>query len=252
MAGIAPTVDKVISAIKAAAEGRPIIQAVGDTVSRLNAGQENATEVMSAMEQAGARIAQTLDCAWVYAHHVSKAVAREGVTDAHAGRGAASFGDNCRSVLRLMPLTWSMVQKKKLDGLDRTEVDRGDVLVLIHAKLNQDRKADPVYLRRATHGLLERVTPTVRTEAQSVDQEMQSLVKWFNGAQKREPFTLSCARDAWLKWTRMTRRGASAFLEDAVRDKRLTEEGTLKGRPLYVPSPDALTRVVHSTDDWLE
>lgn len=246
MAGIAPTVDKVIAAIKEAAAGRAIVQGCGDTVSRLNAGQENDIAVMAAVEQAGARIAQALDCAWVFLHHVSKAVAREGTADAHAGRGGSSFGDNCRSVLRLMPLTWQMVTKRKLDGLDRVEIERGDVLVLIHAKLNQDRKADPIYLRRNALGLLERVEPTVRTEAQTADAEMLALVKWFNDAQKRQPFTVSAARDAHLAWTRMTRRVANAFVEDAVRDGRLIEHSKRNGRPAYVPSEDALTRGVHS------
>ena len=254
MAGIAPTVDKVIAAVKEAADGRAVIQGVGDTVSRLNGGQENATEVMSAVEQAGARIAQALDCAWVWLHHVSKAVAREGIADAHAGRGAASFGDNCRSVLRLMPLTWTMVQKAKLDGLDRMEVERGDVLVLIHAALNQGRKADAIYLRRGAHGLLERVHPTVRTEAQTVDQEMRSLVKWFNGKRKAEPFSIFyAARTAQVEWTKMSQGAAKAFLDEAARDGRLVKHGEAKGRALYVPCEDALTRQVHRDDSaWLE
>jgi hypothetical protein len=251
-AGIAPAVDKVIAAIKAAAGGRPVVQVVGDTVSRLNGGQENATEVMSAVEQAGARVAQALDCAWVWAHHVSKAVAREGVADAHAGRGAASFGDNCRSVLRLLPLTWQMVTKKKLDGLDRVAVERGDVLVLVHTKLNQDRRADPIYLQRQGNGLLTRIEPTTRTDEQTADDEMAALVSWFTKGGSA-PFTITNAsRDARIHWTRMGKARATEFLEDAVRDGRLVSQGTgARGGVLYVPSADALTRGVHADDDWL-
>jgi hypothetical protein len=250
--GIAPVVDKIITAAKEAAAGRPIVQGVGDTVSRLLGGQE-AQEFMSAVEQAGVRIAQALDCAWVFLHHVSKVVAREGITDAHTGRGGSSFGDNCRSVLRLMPLTWQMVVREKLDGLDRLEVERGDVLKLLHAKLNQGRKADPIYLRRGVHGLLERIKPTVRTEAQTADVEMAALVKWFNGKRKAEPFSIFYAsRTAAIEWTKMPQAVAKAFLEEAARDGRLIKSGEAKGKALYVPSEDALTRgVVHSSDDWL-
>jgi len=253
MTGISPNVDRIIAAIREAADGREVVHVAVDTVSRVNGGIENATEVMSAVEQAASRISQAFDCACTLLHHTSKAVAREGVADAHAGRGGSSFGDNLRSVLRLMPLTWPMVQREKLDGLDRVSVERGDVLKLVHAKLNQDRKSDPIYLQRTANGLLERIEPTVRSDVQTADAEMQSLVKWFNGERKAQPFTISCARDAWLKWTKMTRRSATVFLEDSVREGRLVEQGASKGKPTYVPSADALTGQVHSDDEgWVD
>jgi hypothetical protein len=237
MTGIDPTVDKLIAAVRRVADGRDVIHLTVDTVSRINGGEENATEVMSAVEQALSRIAQALGCAVTALHHTSKAVAREGIADAHAGRGAASFGDNCRSVLRLMPLTWAMVTREKLEGLDRTAVERGDVLKLIHAALNQDRKADPIYLKRTDTGLLEKIEPTVRTEAQAADVEFDSLVAWFV-KQGNAPFSVKQVSDSHLaEWSKMTRGQAKAFITDAIYSGKLTDSGERrKGGVLYVPA----------------
>jgi RecA-family ATPase len=195
---------------------------------------------MSAVEQAGARIAQALGCAVTLLHHVSRAVGREGIADVHAGRGAAAFGDNCRSVLRLLPLTPMMVVKEKLEGLDRIEVERGDILKLIHAKLNQDKKSDPVYLRRI-NGLLEKIEPTVRNDVQSAEVELRALVEWF----KRDsvPFTITGAgKTARLDWTKMGRAAATAFVENAVHEKQLVRVGAHKGGARYAPSAELLAR----------
>lgn len=239
MTAVSPTVDRIILAIKKFAAERPVIHCCVDTVSRVLGAAENETEVMSAVEQAVSRFAQELDCAATAIHHVSKAVAREGIADAHAGRGAASFGDNMRSVVRLMPLTWSMVNQAKLDGLERSDVDRGDILKLVHAKLNQDRKSDPIYLKRNVNGLLDKIEVTIRSEAQDADTELQSLCAWY--ARTDKPFTVTtAARTERLQWTKMAKAAATTFVENLVSDGKLIQDGATKGHALYVPAPGVL------------
>jgi len=254
-AQISETVNRIIEAARKAANGKPVVSVAVDTVSRINGGQENDNNVMAMVEAAGARIAQTLDCSCVLLHHVSKAVAREGIADAQSGRGGSAFGDNCRSVLRLMPLTWEMA--KKLEGLSRTEVEHGDILKLVHAALNQDRRTDDVYIRRTVDGLLELIEATTKDEAKAANNELGALVAWFKRTDKS--FTVTeAARTRRPEWTKMTRTDAMTFIEGAIGDGKLVRaEGANKGGALYVPSIETLgiasktAIAVLSEEEWM-
>ena len=238
MAAIAPTVDRIITAVRGYADGRTIVHCSVDTVSRVNAGQENDNNVMAAVEAAGARIAQELDCAVSLLHHTNKAVAEKSTADVHSGRGGGAFGDNCRSVLRLLPVTDVMARIERLDGLDRIELERGDVLKLVHAKLNVERRSDPIYLRRTDTGMFAKFTPTIKTDAQAADVYFDALLVWCT-KRSNAPFSMKDVTETHLaEWApRMTRSQAKTFISEAIYAEKLIDSTQRrKGGVLYVPA----------------
>jgi hypothetical protein len=69
------------------------------------------------------------------------------------------LGDNARGVLRLMPA--SAADTKSYADISPEELDRGDILRLVHAKNSYGPKAPPIWLRRLNDGLLEQITCTM-------------------------------------------------------------------------------------------
>jgi hypothetical protein len=124
-----------------------------------------------------------------------------------------------------------LVKFEKLEGLDRVEVARGDVLKLVHAALNQDRKMDPIYLRRTATGLLEKIEPTIRTEKQEADVTLEKLRAWGT---LHNPFTKTDAIDSRERWCSLSKSGAKDFLDEAIASGDVVaSEEQRKGRPLY-------------------
>jgi hypothetical protein len=234
VARIAEDIGTLIEACLQIANGRPIVDIVIDTVSRVNGGEENSNAVMAQVEAAGARLAQETGAAVCFLHHTGKAGAREGITDHLAGRGASSFGDNCRSVLRLMPATADMV--RTLEGIDPIALERGDILKLVHAALNVDRRTDPVWLQRTADGLIERINPSTRNAADTAEAILAAFLQWWHEG-KREPFTRSTVtrgarRIIWPK-SHITEQQAGAFLEEQLAALLIQPAGTRKGSPAF-------------------
>jgi len=232
VAKISGDVDRLIAACLAAAEGQPIVDIVIDTLSRVNGGEENSNSVMAQAEAAGSRLAQATGAAVCFLHHTGKAAAREGITDHLAGRGASSFGDNCRSVLRLLPATPEMC--RGLEGIDRDALARGDILKLVHAAFNVDRRTDPVWLRR-TGGLLERFEPTKKSAAEAAENTLTAFVRW--AVINREPFTRYIvsrrARSSVWPDGRVTEREAGAFFDAQLEARLIIPAGEVKRRPAF-------------------
>lgn len=83
------------------AEG--IVQVCFDPWNGFSPGEKHVNDAEAALMQTGALISRELACNTCYIGHVSKAVAREKIIDAHAGRGGSAMGDNARFVLSYVP-----------------------------------------------------------------------------------------------------------------------------------------------------
>ena len=62
-------------------------------------GERFVNDAEASLMAAGAMVSRELACNVCYVGHVSKAVGRQGIVDAHSGRGGAAMGDNARFVL---------------------------------------------------------------------------------------------------------------------------------------------------------
>jgi RecA-family ATPase len=62
-------------------------------------GERFVNDAEASLMAAGADISSNLKCAVRYTGHVSKMVGRQGIIDAHSGRGGAAMGDNARFVM---------------------------------------------------------------------------------------------------------------------------------------------------------
>jgi hypothetical protein len=182
VAEISATVDRIAEAV-----GTARMVAI-DTLSRVNGLEENSNATMATIESACARIAQRTGASVWLTHHVAKAAAREQIADLHSGRGGSALGDNCRGVLRLMPAIPADV-RSFLDIVPG-DVERGDIVRLVHAKNSYGRKADPVWLRRMPDGLLEQFSPERKNEADYTEQLLGQFVTWWERS-GRKPFTQS-------------------------------------------------------------
>jgi hypothetical protein len=252
VAEISPTVDRIIAAVRTAADGRKVIDVAVDTVSRINGGAENDNSVMAMVEAAGARIAQALDAAVSLLHHTGKSAAREGIADAHTGRGASSFGDNCRSILRLMPVTLEML--KGLEGIDRDAVVRGDILKLVHAALNSDRKLEPIWLRRTDNGLLEQITPKLTGGADKAETMRAQFEAWWHKG-GRKPFTRSAVtrsrsqlKEIWSSG--VTEVDAREFYDAHTSDGTFEPAGEVKGAQAFTISREVAEAVLQDAAQW--
>jgi hypothetical protein len=84
------------------------------------------------------------------------------------------LGDNARGVLRLMPA--SAADTKSYADISPEELDRGDILRLVHAKNSYGPKAPPIWLRRLNDGLLEQITCTMLEPSAPFRRRIKSLV----------------------------------------------------------------------------
>lgn len=136
--------------------GKAVLVVV-DTVSRINPLPENSNEGMALVVSAAEVIANRTGAACVLCHHVGKSQARGGETDMYAGRGASSFGDNCRSVLTLSHAMEAQV--KAFDERTQEQQRMNNVRVLTHSASSYGREASQVYLLRRDNGTFEKLNP---------------------------------------------------------------------------------------------
>jgi hypothetical protein len=200
-----------------------------DTVARVNPGPENANETMAAIVDAGEHIAKRTGAAVVLVHHTAKAAAREGIEDHHAGRGGGSFGDNCRSVLRLMPAQDSHCKGLAVPQEARA---RGDILRLVHAKNNYGPKADVVWLRRLGDGTLEQFMPEKENTELREEQMLMYFATWCerNG---NKPFSMHRVRELRKEiWhdARMSKQAAEVFYRNQVEAGVIVNSAVAKPR----------------------
>ena len=73
-----------------------LAQVIFDPWNGFSPGERFVNDAEAGLMVAGARIAQELGCNVRFTAHVSKAVGRGGIIDAHSGRGGSAMGDNAR------------------------------------------------------------------------------------------------------------------------------------------------------------
>ncbi len=80
-----------------------LVQVDFDPWNAFSPGERFVNDAEAALMTCGALISRELACNVCYVGHVSKTVGRNGIIDAHSGRGGAAMGDNARFVLNYLP-----------------------------------------------------------------------------------------------------------------------------------------------------
>lgn len=117
-----------------------------DPIIRATGADENNNTAAAALVSAMERIASEASAAVLFVHHVGKAAAGARQTDHFAGRGATALVDGARNVWRLIVATDEDL--KGVANVDAQAVARGEVLRLVHAKINDGPRQPETLLRR--------------------------------------------------------------------------------------------------------
>lgn len=117
-----------------------------DTVSRIHGLNENDNAVGAAGIAAFEAITRLSGAGLIALHHTGKDSARNRTEDQYAGRGASSWADNARYVMRLIAA--SEDECACLSGITAESISRKEVLKLSMAKLNAAQKPDPIFMQR--------------------------------------------------------------------------------------------------------
>lgn len=161
-----------------------------ETVSRAN-GCEETNEALAQLVAAAEVIAVDLDIGVGLVHHVSKAAARAGITDALVGRGGGSLVDNARAttVVTLLGVSDDADRALMPTGMTAADLQGREVVLIANPRSSYARKAEPLYLERvyATHDsaphlvpllMPEPGVPTDRATAQLAKDE-QTVLDWL-------------------------------------------------------------------------
>jgi hypothetical protein len=131
-----------------------------DTKGRFSGGaDENDNGAGSAFINACEVLAARTGAAVTISAHTGKAVAREGIVDQYAIRGASSLADDARSVMVLASPTDAQL---KLYEFDPEALGKQDVFRMVHTKHNRSKKSDEIFFQRRDNGVVTPITPKMR------------------------------------------------------------------------------------------
>lgn len=147
-----------------------------DPMSRLNGAEENSNAVGTAMINAAEHIIFQKGCGVLIPHHTGKTSAKEGDVTQYSARGASSFVDAARSVVRLMAVRAEAATQ--WTNCPAELVAAGDLIEVHHAKCNEGRRAAPFYLRRQALDF-ELFVPQLVTPAERGTNALQALYDWW-------------------------------------------------------------------------
>lgn len=215
--------------------GKAVLVVV-DTVSRINPLPENSNEGMALVVSAAEVIATRTGAAVVLNHHVGKSQARGGETDMYSGRGASSFGDNCRSVLTLSHATEAQVNS--FDERTQDQQRLSNVRVLTHSAASYGREARPVFLLRRDDGTFVKLDP--------VTDLITPLADWLRG-KSLTSFTRRMLRQTHSKeiWASTpSRSDIDRFIDVSIRTEMfLPAEASQGGGERYRLSEGTVERI---------
>ncbi len=119
-----------------------------DPINLFGPGEKHVNDGEAALLDVGHAISRELGCAVRFTTHVSKVVGREGIVDAHSGRGGSALGDNARFV-------WNYLAHEKEHKEYRppasalAAAERGDLYRLHISKLSwAARPKAPIWIER--------------------------------------------------------------------------------------------------------
>jgi RecA-family ATPase len=145
--GGAPTamIDALIRSLAPAVDLRLVIV---DPLVRTTTANENDNVAAAAVVTAMERIIAATGATVLLIHHVGKAAAGARQADHYAGRGASALPDGMRNILRLMVVSEGDKDIEQFTNLPEEDLLLGNVLRLVHAKINDGPKHRTMYLRR--------------------------------------------------------------------------------------------------------
>jgi len=147
-----------------------------DPTSLIGPGEMSGNDGMSELMRIGRLCSVRLSSAVRLIHHVSQVVARSGIADQYAGRGATAFADNSRSnhqvkILRERKVMYEQVEYRAPEWVRDADLADGSVTVIFHHKLSYGKR-DPTPIVILRNGFafrddtMERIhhTPEARAE----------------------------------------------------------------------------------------
>lgn len=133
-----------------AAEGSRLV--ILDPARRLHDGDENSTEAMNAVVEAGEFLASRTGAAVLFLHHANKYSSMHGMgSEQAASRGSSALTDGVRWQCNLTPMTKEEARKRGLES------ERKSLVSVDLAKVNYGQAFEGMWLRRGLGGVLSRV-----------------------------------------------------------------------------------------------
>ncbi|MBI3043232.1 MAG: bifunctional DNA primase/polymerase [Betaproteobacteria bacterium] len=154
-------------------------------------GERFVNDAEAALMVAGAMLSRELDCNTCYVGHVSKTVARQGIIDAHSGRGGAAMGDNARFVFNYVPHDQKEDSKAWPAPAEAERAAAQGNLFRLHITKQSyaKRPTEPVWIERQGYGFTVHqgapATPAARLEAEGervkafVQQELERGIRYM-------------------------------------------------------------------------
>jgi hypothetical protein len=153
---------------------------VMDPVARTHGNDENSNSVSTALINAGERIAQRTGAAFVYMHHIGKEAIRARDTSMNAARGGSALIAGARSSIRLAPV----VKTDQFTNVPVEVILAGELIEVIHNKLNDGAKAKPFFLRRQELSF-ELFTPELSTQEAQRRKALAGLFNWYANRERK-------------------------------------------------------------------
>jgi RecA-family ATPase len=144
-------------------------------MARLHGTEENANNVSTALINAGERVAQNTGAAFLFMHHVGKEASRNRDKSMNSARGGSGLIAGARSSIRLIQV--DAKDAADFGNVPAGVIEAGDLVEVIHNKLNDGKRAATFYLRRQELAF-ERFHPLADSPAATHDRLLGALFEW--------------------------------------------------------------------------
>ncbi|GEM_PF-1770998 len=154
-----------------------IAQVSFDPWNLFSPGERFVNDAEAALMAAGALVSRELACNVCYVGHVSKAVGRGGIIDAHSGRGGAAMGDNARFVISYVQHDPRTDKEWTAPATAMQAAARGDLARLHITKQSYAKRSlEPIWIERSSYKfIVHEGAPATREESLNTDAERVKL-----------------------------------------------------------------------------
>ena len=151
--------------------GEGLAQIGFDPWNAFSPGERFVNDAEAALMAAGALISRELACNVGFVGHVSKVAGRQGIIDAHSGRGGSAMGDNARFVLSYVAHDPRADKEWRAPSAAESAAARGDLFRLHVTKQSYaKRPVEPFWIERAGWSyVVHEGAPTSQEDALTVD-----------------------------------------------------------------------------------
>jgi RecA-family ATPase len=149
-------------------------------------GERFVNDAEASLMAAGADISNEMGCAVRYTGHVSKMVGRQGIIDAHSGRGGAAMGDNARFVMSYVQHDGEDKAWAPPAGTEQIAQDGDLYRVHVTKQSYAKRRLDPIWIQRKGYDFIQWEGPP-QTEAGRMTAENERVKLFLQQELQKQP-----------------------------------------------------------------